>query len=155
TVTARRSPNARLYSALPRSSQWPSIVTAQVGFCFIVPAFSCSTACACSVISELSYSKNTGLSGELLFRSSSEADRTLGSRTGSGGTVTGSRTGSGGSGGRVMVDGTPAAAPVGAGGGFTFATGGGFRPQATTTTDVTRTMISEFLISLPWVRATS
>ena len=29
TATARRSPSARLYSAVPRSSQWPSMVTAQ------------------------------------------------------------------------------------------------------------------------------
>ncbi len=33
-VTARRSPNARLYSAVPRSSQCPSIVTVQVGVAF-------------------------------------------------------------------------------------------------------------------------
>src|SRR6266487_2131354 len=102
-VTARRSPNARLYSAVPRSSQCPSIVTAQFVYLFSSPAFSSSVFCATGLNSSLSYSKKTGLSGEFLFRSSSDADVIASSRTGSGGTTVGSFTGSGGDGGRAAV----------------------------------------------------
>src|SRR5206468_9677003 len=99
-ATERRSPNARLYSAVPRSSQCPSIVTAQVEYFFNVAALSSSARCASDDRSLLSKSKKTGLSGELRFRSSSDADEIASSRTGSGGTTVGSATGSGGAGGR-------------------------------------------------------
>src|SRR5262245_46124828 len=99
-LTARRSPNARLYSAVPRSSQWPSIVTAQLPYFLSSEAFSFSVCWASVDSSSLSYSKKTGLSGEFLFRSSSDAAAMASSRTGSGGTEVGSATGGGGGGGR-------------------------------------------------------
>src|SRR5947199_2763655 len=100
-ATARRSPNARLYSAVPRSSQCPSIVTVQLGYFLRTAASASSTAWPAALTSALSSSKNNGLSGELRFRSSSEADAMASSRTGSGGTTVGSATGCGGAGGRV------------------------------------------------------
>src|SRR5207253_5591987 len=69
--------------------------------------------------------KNTGASGEFLFRSSSEADEMASSRTGSGGTIVGSLTGSGGAGGRPG-----AAGAADGGGGAGRATGGVFLPHA-------------------------
>src|SRR5262245_20845128 len=102
--TARRSPNAKLYSAVPRSSQWPSIVTAQVAYFFSTLAFSFRTCCSALLSSSLSYSKNTGLSGEFLLMSSSDADAIASSRTGSGGTIVGTGTGVGGAGGGGVDD---------------------------------------------------
>src|SRR4029453_16141194 len=52
----------------------------------------------------LSYSKKTGLSGEFLFKSSSEADAIASSRTGSGGTMGGAGAGGGGRGGAGAVE---------------------------------------------------
>src|SRR5438093_7123665 len=123
-VTARRSPNARLYSAVPRSSQCPSMVTAQVGYFFSTAAFSSSVFCAAPESWLLSNSNITGFSSELRLRSSSDADAIVSSRTGSDGTMVGSLTGSGGDGGR----------PVGedGGGGIGRATGPGFLWQAAT-----------------------
>src|SRR6185436_20824198 len=89
-------------------------------------AFSSSAAFPASVMSLMSYSKNTGLSGEFLLRSSSVADEIVSARTGSGGTMVGSRTGSGGAGG---LD-PEASATSGGGGGIGRATGGFFPPQA-------------------------
>src|SRR5438132_10109171 len=100
-ATARRSPKARLYSAVPRSSQCPSIVTVQLGYFFRTAASASSAAWPAALTSALSSSKNNGLSGELRFRSSSEADAMASSRAGSGGTTVGSATGCGGAGGRV------------------------------------------------------
>src|SRR5579862_6864865 len=119
-ATARRSPNARLYSAAPRSSQCPSMVTVQVGYFFKMAAFALSTAWPSALMSLLSRSKKTGFIGELRFRSSSDADEIGSSWTGSGGTTAGSATGSGGAGGRVagVVD--------AGGGGVGRTTGGGF-----------------------------
>src|SRR5438067_5652193 len=123
---ARRSPNARLYSAVPRSSQWPSIVMVQVPYFFSSPASWSSALCAAGLRSLLSSSKNTGWSGEFRFKSSSDADEIASSRTGSGGTMAGSVTGSGGAGGRPGVEG----AVVAGGGGVGRATGGVFLPHA-------------------------
>src|SRR6187455_2754105 len=100
------------------------MVTVQAGYCFSTPAFSLSARCASDVSSLLSYSKNAGLRGEFLFRSSSDADEIRSSRTGSGGTIVGSATGSGGAGGR---DAEPDPAGVG-GGGSGLATGGFLPP---------------------------
>src|SRR5204862_3173899 len=66
-------------------------------------------------------------SGELLFRSSSDAAEIASSLTGSGGTMIGSTTGSGGAGGR---DGAAVFAG-GTGGGIGRAIGGFLAPQAT------------------------
>src|SRR4051812_25705314 len=119
---ARRSPKARLYSAVPRSSQCPSIVTDQLGYFFSSAALASSAFCEAALRSLLSSSKYTGISGEFLFKSSSDADEIASSRTGSGGTTVGSLTGSGGAGGRVgLVD-----AVTGGGGGIGRATGGAF-----------------------------
>src|SRR3954471_7678343 len=122
---ARRSPNARLYSAVPRSSQCPSIVTAQLVYRFSSEALSSSAFWFAALSSLLSSSKNTGFSGEFLFRSSSDADEIASSRTGSFGTAIGSETGTGGAGGRAGVEGV-----AGGGGGIGRATGGVFLPHA-------------------------
>src|SRR5262245_46223060 len=105
------------------------MVTAQLGYFFNVAAFSSRVFCASALRSLLSYSKNTGFSGELRLRSSSEAEAIASSRTGSGGTTVGSATGSGGAGGRELplVDVVP-----GGGGGIGRATGGVFLPHAAT-----------------------
>src|SRR5438552_16993642 len=132
-ATARRSPNARLYSAVPRSSQWPSMVTVQLGYRFRTVAFSVNAVCAGVSSSALSRAKNAGLSGELRLRSSSEADEMESLGTGSGGTTVGSATGSGGAGGRVA-----AADAVVTGGGAGRATGGVFLPQPTAVSPTTR-----------------
>src|SRR3954453_9126992 len=105
------------------------MVTVQAGYCFSTPALSLSARCASDVRSLLSYSKNAGLSGEFLFRSSSDADEIRSWRTGSGGTIVGSATGSGGAGGR---DADPDPAVAGGGGGTGLATGGFLPPQALT-----------------------
>src|SRR3954453_21671893 len=102
------------------------MVTVQAGYCFSTPALSLSARCASDVSSLLSYSKNAGLSGEVLFRSSSDADEIRSSRTGSGGTMVGSAPGSGGAGGREAV----LDEEGGGGGGTGLATGGFFPPQA-------------------------
>src|SRR5712691_7964672 len=128
---ARRSPNARLYSGVPRSSQWPSIVTYQLVYFFNAEAFAFRTAWPSALTSLLSSSKNTGLSGELRLRSSSEADAMVSSLTGSGGTTMGSATGSGGAGGRA-AEGAAAFAVVG-GGGAGRATGAFLPPHAAAT----------------------
>src|SRR5437762_1474645 len=129
---ARRSPSARLYSGVPRSSQWPSIVTYQVEYFFSAEALALRTAWPSALTSLLSSSKNTGLRGELRLRSSSEADAMVSSLTGSGGTMMGSATGSGGAGGRTAGGAT--AAVVVDGGGAGRATGAFLPPQAAATT---------------------
>src|SRR6476469_2643601 len=78
-------------------------------------------------MSPLSYSKNTGFSGELRFKSSSDAVAIASSRSGSGGTVVGSGAGAGGAGGRVDVPEGPAG-----GDGIGRATGGLFLWQPAT-----------------------
>ena len=70
-------PSARLYSAVPRSSQCPSIVITHDLYFFITSALPSRIFCASPEISELSKPKNTGLSGEFLLISSSEADEHL------------------------------------------------------------------------------
>src|SRR5260370_21901593 len=117
-ATARRSPRARLYSAVPRSSQCPSIVMVQLAYFFNSAAFALSVVCPCALTSLLSSSKNSGCSGELRLMSSSEAERMASSFTGSGGTIDGSATGSGGAGGRVVE--LPPVAEGGGGTGRTF-----------------------------------
>src|SRR3954464_8417715 len=99
------------------------MVTVQPGYCFSTPALSLSARCASDVRSLLSYSKNAGLSGEFLFKSSSDAAEIASSRTGSGGTIVGSATGSGGAGGWF-------GAVLGGGGGIGRVTGAVFLPQA-------------------------
>src|SRR5262245_10857905 len=110
-ASARRSPNARLYSAVPRSSQCPSMVMIQAPYFLSTSALELRTDWPSDVTSELSYAKNTGRNGESRFRSSSDFDPIASSATGSAGTTVGSATGSGGAGGRG------AAEPVEAGGG--------------------------------------
>src|SRR4051812_31588527 len=125
-AVARRSPNARLYSAVPVSSQCPSIVTAQLVYRFSSAALSSRAFWPSRLRSLLSSSKKTGFSGELRFKSSSEADEIASFGTGSGGTTVGSGTGSGGVGGRFGV-----AVPVVGGGGIAGRTTGGvFFPHA-------------------------
>src|SRR5437773_7940548 len=72
TATARSSPSARLYSAVPRSSQCPSIVTTHVGYFFMMSALPETITRPASSSSELSSPKKAGLNGESLFRTSSE-----------------------------------------------------------------------------------
>src|SRR5215467_14595470 len=119
---ARRSPKARLYSAVPRSSQCPSIVTAQLLYRFSTPALSSRTFLPSGVISLLSSSKNTGFRGEFRFRSSSEADEIASLVTGSGGTGIGSSAGRGG----VGVFEPPPDPVAPGGGGICLVTGGTF-----------------------------
>src|SRR5690349_22655353 len=56
---ARRSPRARLYSRVPRSSAWPSTVTVKFGYCFRKPAQRSTVRRASGFRSDLSKSKNT------------------------------------------------------------------------------------------------
>ena len=51
---ARRSPRARLYSRVPRSSQWPSMVMVSAGLAFRKPAWRSSVPCALPLSAELS-----------------------------------------------------------------------------------------------------
>src|SRR5262245_44687066 len=59
TAVARRSPNARLYSVEPRSSQWPSIVTRALRSLFSSDALYLMASMNSGLISYLSKSKNT------------------------------------------------------------------------------------------------
>src|SRR5688572_11310758 len=86
TATARRSPSARLYSAVPRSSQCPSISTIHVGNFFNSSAFPATIARPWSSSSALSRPKNAGFNGELRFSSSSERLPIESSASGSAGT---------------------------------------------------------------------
>src|SRR5262249_3754832 len=99
------------------------MVMVHVASFFRIAAFSSSVFWPAAPRSLLSSSKNTGLSGDVLFRSSSDADEIASSRTGSGGTIVGSLTGSGGAGGRAGVAGAD-----GGGGGIGRATRRGFFP---------------------------
>src|SRR5262245_50775840 len=90
----------------------------------------------------LSRSKKTGLSGELRFRSSSEADETDSSRTGSGGTIAASRTASGGAVGRA-----PVSFPADGGGGAVGLAIGGFFLQSAA---VITTIISSAATQIPF-----
>src|SRR5262245_36057261 len=96
---------------------------AQVEYFFSSAALASRTERPSSVISLLSYSKNSGFSGEVRLMSSSYPDSMLSSLTGSGGTIVGSATGSGGDGGRD-------ADPVVPGGGAGRGTGAFFPPHA-------------------------
>src|SRR5688572_16839237 len=122
TATARRSPSARLYSAVPRSSQCPSTVIIHVGYLRITAAFAVTTARPASSSSALSSAKYAGLNGESRFRSS--IDRALmpssAIATGSGGTGSTSVVEGGGAGSVAVAEGGP---PGGAG----CASGGGCR----------------------------
>src|SRR5688572_31670086 len=108
TATARRSPSARLYSAVPRSSQCPSTVIIHVGYFRITAALAVTTARPASSSSALSSGKNAGLNGESRLRSSS--DRALmpssAIASGSGGTGNASVVGLG-AGGDAGVTGPP------------------------------------------------
>src|SRR5690349_6306968 len=97
---ARRSPSARLYSAVPRSSACPSMVITQVEYFLMISALALSACCARLSTSELSKAKNTGWNGEFLLMSPMSRDEIGSSATGSGGTGRGSDTGVGGAGGR-------------------------------------------------------
>src|SRR5687767_14361325 len=109
--TARRSPSAKLYSAVPRSSQCPSIVITHDGYFLSTAALACRVARLGSLISALSNSKKTGCSGESRFKSSSERADTSSVGNGCGGI--GSRTGAGRSGGVVDAVGGGGAGGVG------------------------------------------
>src|SRR5262245_26481541 len=124
TATARRSPSARLYSAVPRSSQWPSTVIIHVGYLRMTAAFAVTVARPVSSSSALSSGKKAGLNGESRFRSSSERALMLSSAivSGSGGTGSASVDGGGG--------GAGAAAAGGVNGGAGCANGGCFFPHA-------------------------
>src|SRR5262245_8358471 len=133
TVTARRSPSAKLYSAVPRSSQCPSIVITHEGYLRNVAALLCTTAWASLSSSALSRPKKAGLNGEFRFRSSSERPPIESSPIGSGGTgrfsspacVAGARAGGGA--------GVVTAGGVLTGGGAGRATGDCFLAHAATT----------------------
>src|SRR5437867_9372243 len=120
------------------------MVMDQVEYFFRVAAFASSMLLPSALISELSYSKNTGFSGELRFKSSSDAEAMRSSFTGSGGTSVGSATGSGGAGGR-------AAATGGAGlfgGGAGRAMGGFLPPHAAASDTSTITTKRALLLAL-------
>src|SRR5258705_3870272 len=121
TATARSSPSARLYSAVPRSSQCPSTVTTHVGYFFMMSALADTIARPASSRSELSSPKNAGLNGESRFRSSSERLPIASSLIA--GTGIDSSTRSAGRGGGAGGPGVDVAA---AGGGAVDATGAGF-----------------------------
>src|SRR3954470_20686217 len=122
-ASARRSPSARLYSAVPRSSECPSIVTIQVGYFFISSALLLSACWPAASMSSWSKAKKTGWNGEFLLRVSMSVDDSVSDVMGSAGTGTGSRTGSGGRGGRP-----PPVEVTGGGGGIGRLTGGFFLP---------------------------
>src|SRR5712692_1919283 len=60
---ARLAPSARLYSLVPRSSQWPSISTRADGLAFSQSALVFNVARASGRKSKLSNAKKTSLSG--------------------------------------------------------------------------------------------
>src|SRR4030095_4563856 len=100
TALARRSPSARLYSAVPRSSQCPSTVIAHVEYFFSTSASAVATARPVSSSSALSSGKKIGFSGELRFKSSSDRLATESSpRRGATGTESSTRWGGAGRGG--------------------------------------------------------
>src|SRR6516162_1333627 len=72
TALARRAPSARLYSALPRESQCPSIVEAVLPHFLSQSASRCSGGLASSRSSALSRSKYTSWSGRSAFNCSSD-----------------------------------------------------------------------------------
>src|SRR5688572_28810766 len=136
TAMARRSPRARLYSGVPRSSQCPSMVTTQLEYFFSTSAFSAAVARPASSSSALSTPKNTGFSGELRLRSSSVRLEIPSSASGCCGTGSASSTRcGGGAGGGVVIDG---GAPTD-GGGAGARIGGWRRLQADTATSRTIT----------------
>src|SRR3954464_12116181 len=118
-ASALFSPSARLYSAVPRSSQCPSIVITHDGYFFRRAALVLKACCAVPSTSKLSRGKNTGWNGEFLLMMS-RSPLTSGSSVirGSGGIGVVSGTGVGGAGGGAGVGG-----PDGGGGG-----GGGAPP---------------------------
>ena len=59
TAVARRAPSAMLYSRVPRSSAWPSMVTVYCGYWLSQTACFCRMPCAYPVKDELSTSKRT------------------------------------------------------------------------------------------------
>src|SRR4051812_45488938 len=125
-ASARFSPSARLYSAVPRSSQCPSMVITHVGYFLRMPALVLSACCDAPSTSKLSSGKNTGWNGEFLLMTS-RSPPTSGSSlmVGSGGTGVRSGTGVGGAGG-----GLPGVVVVLGGGGSGLETGGFFLPHA-------------------------
>src|SRR5688572_29749580 len=136
TATARRSPRARLYSGVPRSSQCPSMVTTQLEYFFSTSAFSAAVARPASSSSALSTPKNTGFSGELRLRSSRVRLEIPSSASGCCGTGSASSTRcGGGAGGGVVIAGGAATD----GGGAGARTGGWRRLQADTATSRTIT----------------
>src|SRR5574341_166464 len=64
TALARRSPRARLYSNVPRSSQWPSIVSFARGFVFSQVTLMSRAAFWSFRIWNLAKSKKTSFSGD-------------------------------------------------------------------------------------------
>src|SRR5215510_10766018 len=134
---ARRSPRARLYSAVPRSSQWPSIKTSSLGLAVSQAAFASRIFASPGRMSALSKSKWMGLSA-------ASAWYWLG---GAGGCGAGAATGGAGAGAGVGATG----AGVGAGAGGAVATvGGGADATGTNgrfahplTTKTTATLVSK------------
>src|SRR5688500_8804393 len=95
---ARFSPRARLYSAVPRSSAWPSTVIIQVAYFLSTSALALTIIRPSSSSSWLSTTKKAGFSNPDLFKSSSGEDATA-SATGRTIGASATLTGSGGSGG--------------------------------------------------------
>src|SRR5262245_10453003 len=117
------------------------MVIVHVACCLRTAALPSRTCWPSADRSLLSRSKKTGLSGELRFKSSSDADETASSRTGSGGTIAASRTASGGAvglAGAVLAD--------GGGGTVGLAIGGFFLQSAAVTT----TVISSATTQMPF-----
>src|SRR6188508_2033732 len=131
---ARRSPKAKLYSAVPRSSLCPSIVTAHVEYFLSTSALAIRTFCPSSSMASLSYLKKTGARIPFLLTVSisspaSGSEETTGVSGGS----TGGGSGGVGGAGRVGVT-DPGNCPGCEDGGVVPpATGGFLPPQAAMT----------------------
>src|SRR5438067_11622527 len=113
TALARRDPRLRLYSELPRESQWPSTVTCVPVQRFIQSASFCSALRASSRRSDLSRSKNTSSSGFSEFSSSTDFRAKISSSVRARGVGAGAGAAGGGGGG----GGAGVAAGGGGGGG--------------------------------------
>src|SRR3954462_15039707 len=142
-ATARFSPRPRVFLAVPRSSQCPSIVITHDGYFFRRAALVLNACCAVPSTSKLSRGKNTGWNGEFLLMMS-RSPLTSGSSVilGSGGIGVVSGTGVGGAGGGAVV------VPDGEGGGIGRATGGFFEPHAPAPSAITRTAIAANCVCL-------
>src|SRR5580765_3276172 len=105
---ARRSPSARLYSEVPRSSQCPSISTSWLGLALRYAAVASSTAASAGRMSDLSKAKWIGLSASLARYSlggAGGAGAVVGGTTGAGATGAGAGAGVAGVGGATAAGG--------------------------------------------------